>query len=167
MQNEKGGVSPRSMLDAGMSAALDQEKAKADRYLANWQRTEEDFARYTRFAEQQKSEAKFANKALMLNLLNALDDLERAFLYVPDEAADSAWVDEIRALYRKFWAALEAHGLTRIDALGKSFDPAVHEAVAQGPGEEGRVVEEVRKGYKLHDRVIRPSFVVVGNGKPA
>ena len=54
-----------------------------------------------------------------------------------------------------------------VKALGKEFDPNLHEAVRQEAGKEGTVIEELQKGYKLHDRVIRPTMVVVGNGEEA
>lgn len=150
---------------AETAGQLAHEESQASRYLTNWQKTEEDFASYRRFAEQQRKEATFANKSLMLSLLTVLDDLERAFKFIPDEGANSAWFDRIRLVYLALWTALETHGLAKIDALGQAFDPAIHEAVATSFGEEGRVVEEVLKGYKLHGRVIRPACVVVGNGQ--
>jgi len=60
---------------------------------------------------------------------------------------------------------LESEGLSCIDAIGEPFDPYQHEAVRQQSGEEGMVIEDIRKGYKYRDRVIRPSQVVVGNGE--
>jgi molecular chaperone GrpE len=74
------------------------------------------------------------------------------------------WVDGLRLIYRKLQATLETQGLTEIKSVGETFDPAVHEAVTQAEGEEGKVIEELQKGYKLHDRVIRPALVVVGRG---
>jgi molecular chaperone GrpE len=59
---------------------------------------------------------------------------------------------------------LEAQGLSEIKSIGEQFDPAIHEAVTQAEGEEGKVIEEVQKGYRLYDRVIRPALVVVGRG---
>ena len=61
--------------------------------------------------------------------------------------------------------SLEAQGLSQIKAQGEPFDPKLHEAVMHGKGKEGMVIEELQKGYKFHDRVIRPSKVVVGNGE--
>ena len=101
----------------------------------------------------------------MLNLLPILDDLERAFTSIPPRLAKLSWVDGIRLIERKLRAILEAQGLSPIKALGEPFDPTLHEAVRQDKGKEGIVVEELQKGYKFHDRVIRPSKVVVGNGE--
>ena len=78
-----------------------------------------------------------------------------------------SWVDGIRLIEQKLRAGLEAQGLSQLKALGEPFDPNFHEAVMQSKGKEGVVVEELQKGYKLHDRVIRPTRVVVGNGEEA
>jgi len=149
-----------------LKQALVEEKKKAEANLAGWQRAQADFINYKRRSEQEKEEiSKFANAILMLNLLPVLDDVERAFAAIPPHLAKASWVDGIRLIERKLWASLEAQGLSQIKALGEPFDPNFHEAVRQGKGKEGVVVEELERGYKLHDRVIRPSKVVVGNGE--
>ena len=149
-----------------LKQALAEEKEKAENYLANWQRAQADFINYKRRSDQEKEEMrKFANSALMLNLLSAIDDLERALAAIPSDIGEVSWVDGIRLIERKLKTSLEAQGLSPIEALGKPFDPHVHEAVRQDKGEEGVVIEEVKKGYQLHDRVIRASKVVVGNGE--
>ena len=155
------------MEDVGeLKKALAEEKAKAESYLANWQRAQADFINYKRRSEQEKEEiSKFANSALMLNLLSILDDLKRAFASIPPDLDELSWVDGIRLIERKLLANLEAQGLSPIKALGESFDPYLHEAIRQDKGKEGIVIEEAQKGYKLHDRVIRPSRVVIGNGE--
>jgi molecular chaperone GrpE (heat shock protein) len=74
-------------------------------------------------------------------------------------------VEGVRLIERKMKTALEAHGMSEISALGEPFDPSLHEAVQQSPGKENIIVGEALKGYKLHDKVIRPSKVIVGNGE--
>jgi len=149
-----------------LKQSLAEEKAKAEGYLANWQRAQADFINYKRRSEQEKEEiSKFANAMLMLNLLPILDDLERAFTSIPPHLARLTWADGIRLIERKLQASLEAQGLSPIKALGEPFDPKFHEAAMHGKGKEGIVIEELQKGYKLHDRVIRPAMVVVGNGE--
>jgi len=149
-----------------LKQALAEEKGKAETNLAGWQRAQADFVNYKRRAEQAKEEiSKFANTALMLNLLPTLNDLERALTSIPDDLADVSWVEGIKLIERKLRTTLEAQGLSPIKALGEPFNPHFHEAVMQGKGKEGVVVEEVQKGYKLYDRVIRPSKVVVGSGE--
>ena len=149
-----------------LKQALAEEQAKAETNLAGWQRTQADFVNYKRRNEQDREElGKFANAALIFNLLPVLDDLERAFASVPRNLAKLSWVDGIRLIERKLWATLEAQGLSAIEALGEPFDPNLHEAAMHGKGKEGIVIDELQKGYKLHDRVIRPAMVAVGNGE--
>ncbi len=151
-----------------LKQALAEEKAKTESYLANWQRTQADFINYKKRNEQEREDfGKFANTNLILSLLPVLDDLERALDSIPPKAAKLPWVDGIRLIERKFRASLEAQGLTLIKALEKPFNPNLHEAVRQDTGKEGIVIEELQKGYKFHDRVIRPTMVVVGNGEEA
>jgi molecular chaperone GrpE len=145
---------------------LDEAQAKAEANLAGWQRAQADFINYKRRSEQERAEvAQFANSMIMLSLLPILDDFERAFVSIPPRLAKMSWVDGIKLIERKLWASLEAQGLSPIKALGEPFDPNLHEAVRQDKGKEGIVIEEVQKGYKLNDRVIRPTMVVVGNGE--
>ena len=149
-----------------LKQALAEEKEKAENYLANWQRAQADFINYKRRSEQEKEEiTKFANSVLILSLLPILDDLELALNSVQPEMAEPGWLEGVKLIERKLRAGLEAQGLSPIKAQGEKFDPHLHEAVRQGKGKEGIVTEEVQKGYKFHDRVIRASRVVVGNGE--
>ena len=149
-----------------LKQALAEEKKKAEANLAGWQRAQADFINYKRRAEQEKEDVcKFANAELLCCILPILDDLERAFAAIPSQSDKADWVDGIRLIERKLRTSLEAQGISQIKALGKPFDPNLHEAVREDKGEEGIVIEEVERGYRLHDRVIRPSKVVVGNGK--
>lgn len=149
-----------------LKKALEAEKVRAESYMASWQRAQADFLNLKRRTEQEKEETvKFANAMLILNLLTVVDDLERALNSISAHLAGLTWVDGVKLIYRKFLAILEAQGLEEIKAVGEPFDPRYHEAVTQAEGEEGIVLEEVQKGYKLHDRVIRPAMVVVGKGK--
>ena len=149
-----------------LKQVLAEEMGKAEGYLANWQRAQADFINYKRRSEQEKEEiSQFANLAFIFTLLSFLDDLERAFAAIPPELAKLNWVDGIKLIERKLLVNLGSQGLSPIKALNEPFDPHLHEAVRQDKGEEGIVIDEVHKGYKFHDRVIRPSKVVVGNGQ--
>jgi len=146
-----------------LKARLEEEKSKAESYLANWQRAAADYQNLKRRAEKEREEyGRLAAAALVINILPLLDDLERALTSVDIRLAGLTWVDGIRLIYRKFQAVMEAAGVSEIKAEGETFDPNVHEAVMYGEGEEGKVVAEVQKGYRLGDRVIRPAMVVVG-----
>jgi molecular chaperone GrpE len=146
-----------------LKARLEEEKSKAESYLANWQRAAADYQNLKRRAEKEREEyGRLATAALVINILPLLDDLERALTSVDIRLAGLTWVDGIRLIYRKFQAVMEAAGVSEIKAEGETFDPNLHEAVMYGEGEEGKVVAEVQKGYRLGERVIRPAMVVVG-----
>ena len=146
--------------------ALTEEKTRAEDYLVNWQRTQADFINYKRRSEQEREElGKYANASLILSLLPVLDDLERAFTSHPSKKpARSGWLDGFKLIESKFRASLEAQGLTALKALGEPFNPNFHEAVREDAGKEGVVIKELQKGYMLHDKLLRPAQVVVGNG---
>jgi len=149
-----------------LKQVLAEERKKAEDYLANWQRAQADFINYKRRTELERQDFnRFANANLILSLLPALDDLERALSSIPPKLAKHSWVDGIRLVERKFKSSLETQGLTPIKALGEPFDPNFHEALRQDKGKEGIIVEEFQKGYMLGDRVLRPAKVVVGNGE--
>lgn len=149
-----------------LQQALAEEKEKAENYLASWQRCQADFINYKQRAEQEKGGIiEFANSTLICNLLPIMDDLERAFASVTVDLDESNWTEGIRLIYNKLKATLEAQGLTEIEARGEPFDPRLHEAAMQQEGEEGMVIEEIQKGYKFKEKVIRPSLVTVGKGE--
>jgi molecular chaperone GrpE len=149
-----------------LQQALAEEKEKAENYLASWQRCQADFVNYKQRAEQEKGGIiEFANSTLICNLLPIMDDLERAFSSVPTDLEESNWTEGIRLIYNKLKSTLEAQGLIEIEARGEPFDPHLHEAVMQQDGKEGMVIEELQKGYKFKEKVIRPSLVTVGRGR--
>jgi molecular chaperone GrpE len=162
------------ILDAGceqsedigaLQKALTEEKEQAEKYLANWQRSQADLENYIKRAEQEKSETvECANRMLILDLLPILDDFERAFASLPAELDEQNWTEGIKLIYNKVKALLETQGLAEIKAKGECFDPCWHEAAGQLQGEEGIVVEEIRKGYKFRNKLLRPSMVMIGAG---
>jgi molecular chaperone GrpE len=162
------------ILDAGceqsedidaLQTALAEEEEKAQKYLASWQRSQADLENYVKRAELEKSETiESANKILVSDLLPILDDFERAFASLPVELYEQNWTEGIKLIYNKIKAVLESQGLVEIKAMGECFDPCWHEAAGQLEGEEGIVVEEIRKGYKFRDKLLRPAMVMVGAG---
>ena len=140
-------------------------KVKAEANLAGWQRAQADFANLKRRSEQERDETvKSSNAGLMLKILPILDDFERAVASMPQDLDSNPWVDGIKLIERKLRSNLEAYGLSLIEASGQPFDPRFHEAVREEPGKAGIVIREMEKGYKLFDKVLRPSKVVVGSG---
>jgi molecular chaperone GrpE len=163
---EAGPARPEPAEGRAPEDQLAQAKEDAQKYLANWQRAEADFQNYKRRVEQERDEnRRFASAALIINILPILDDLERALMSVDTHIAGLTWFDGIRLIHRKLQLVLENAGVSTIEAEGQQFDPRYHEAVMHHEGEEGKVLAEVQRGYKLYDRVLRPAIVVVGSGQ--
>jgi molecular chaperone GrpE len=151
-----------------LKEALEEAKSKAETYLANWQRTEATLINYKKQMEKEREEfIKFANKSLISSLLPILDDFELALKSLPEKLAGASWVEGISLIYHKLKSVLAAQGLVEIDAQGEDFNPSIHEAVTMVEGEEGKVVDEIRKGYQLHQRLLRPALVAVGKSTEA
>jgi len=149
-----------------LKKALEEEKNKADSYLASLQRSEADFRNYKKRIEQEKQESlTWSNAELIKSLLPVVDDIERAFDMLNSEVEDSPWIEGFKIIRRKLQEVLKAYGCTEIECLGVPFDPNFHEAIAYEEGDEGRVISEHRKGYMMKDKVLRASHVTVGKGK--
>jgi molecular chaperone GrpE len=145
---------------------LGETQARAEEHLYNWQRSAADFSNYKRRTEDERSQlGQFSNAILIGKLLAVLDDFDRALESVPAEAHDP-WIEGVKLVERKLRGVLESEGVSPIEAVGQSFDPNLHEAVAHEETTEhpdNEVIGEVQRGYRLHDRVIRPSLVRVAN----
>ena len=101
--------------------ALNKEKEKSEKYLANWQRAQADFENYKKRTEQEKeSITKFANMIFILNLLPILDDMDRALNSIPNNLKKLSWIGGFELIYRKFKAAMDSQGLAEIKALGET-----------------------------------------------
>jgi molecular chaperone GrpE len=148
-----------------LKEALAQEKENAERYLANWQRAEADFRNYKTREEQEKKELiNWANSTLVCDILPVLDAFGRAFEGVAPASKGLGWITGFRQIQKMLLDVLNKHGLAEMKCVGEKFDPSLHEAVAQQEGVEGVVLDEVRKGYKLKDKLLRAPQVVVGKG---
>jgi molecular chaperone GrpE len=166
-----------SVSDA-QSTALDQsaELAKLREHLeAKEKQASENYDRYLRQvaelenfrkrANRERDEAtRFANEALVKDLLPVVDNLERAVAHAKDGGNGKPLVEGVEMVLRGFFDTLAKHGVVPIAAVGQRFDPEKHEAMAQiesGTYEPNTVVEEYHKGYLLRDRLLRPALVSV------
>jgi molecular chaperone GrpE len=162
---ESAEAPPASATD-GPVDDLAAEREKAETYYKNWQRSAADFANFKRRTEQERAEsARLVSAALVINLLPVFDDLDRAVASVDANLAGLNWVQGVSAIHQKFGRLLESLGVKELEAAGKDFDPALHEAVGRQPGEDGKVLHVVQKGYQLQDKVIRPAMVIVGESQ--
>ena len=148
-----------------LRAALETAQQEAAENKAAWQRSAADFSNYKRRTEHEREAlVGLANEVLLAKLLAIVDDFDRAIANMPAELRDVSWVGGISAIDRKLDQLLQGEGLTPIEALGKQFDTHEHEAIAQEdrPGvPDGTVIAELQKGYRIRDRVLRPSMVAV------
>ena len=149
-----------------MQRVLDETREQSDEHLRGLQRTAADFANYRRRVDEEREGlSQFSNAMLISKLLAVVDDFDRALENVPADTHEG-WVDGVRLVERKLRNLLEAEGVTEIEALGQPFDPNLHEAVvyeetADHP--DNQVIGELQRGYRLRDRVLRPSLVRVAN----
>jgi molecular chaperone GrpE len=148
-----------------LKGALVQEKEKAERYLDNWQRTEADFRNYKAREEKEKKDLiDWANSILVCDILPVLDAFDRAFEGVAPTDEELSWITGFRQIQKMLLDVLSKHGLDEMRCVGETFDPSFHEAVVQQDGTEGVILDEVRKGYTLKDKVLRAPQVAVGKG---
>lgn len=148
-------------------ALLAEAQAQAAEYLDGWQRARAELINYRKRVERERADwAPLMRAEAIVNLLPILDDLDRAMETLPDNLAGNEWVSGITLIYGKLQAMLKDMGIEEMDALGQVFDPERHEAVMQredGSSEPDRVIEVLRKGYVMKDRVLRPAMVVVAS----
>ncbi len=163
-------TSPTTLLAQieALTAERDAAQALAIEHLALAQRAQADYANLKRrTAEEREQMLGLANEVLLAKVVTLADDFDLAIEHVPSEARETAWLEGIAAIDRKLRALLDSEGVTPIEALGRPFDPREHEALSHVPGTgrpENEVVAEIRRGYRIRDRVLRPSLVAVSDG---
>ncbi|WP_430696633.1 nucleotide exchange factor GrpE [Metabacillus mangrovi] len=140
-------------------------EAKAEEYETKLLRVQADFENYKRRARMDAEAAqKYRAQSLVSEILPALDNFERALKVEAADEQTKSLLQGMEMVHRQLVSALKAEGVEEIETVGKPFDPQFHQAVMQAE-EEGyepnTVIEEFQKGYKLKDRVIRPSMVKV------
>ncbi len=123
-----------------------------------------------RYDEERLTIQRQANSRLLVGLLPIVDELDLAVNHLQSgdtastDGASDSWTEGVRLIQRKLAAFLESQGVARIECLGEPFNPELHEAVGMaqvGEAESGSIVEVLRQGYRLHDRVVQVAQVVV------
>jgi molecular chaperone GrpE len=144
---------------------LDEARQDSGELLATLQRLAADFDNFRKRTERDQIEnVQRASQRVIESLLPTLDSLDAALAIEATTEVERRMIDGMRGTESLLLEALKAEGCERIDAVGAPFDPAVHEAVQVIPGDGEQIVEqELRKGYTMRGRVIRPSLVVVGH----
>ena len=140
---------------------LEEETKLKEEYLDNLKRLKAEFENYQKRIDREKIEfIKYAKEDLILNLLEILDNFERALCNCKDDEFSKG----INLIFKQLKDLLEKEGIKEIEKLEK-FDPEKHEALIAEKGEEGKILEELQKGYILHNKIIRPAKVKVGRGE--
>ena len=144
---------------------LEEALREKDQFRTMAQRAQADLANYKRRAAEEIQEVRSAaNSRLLLKLLSIVDDLNRAVSLIPDDAVAPGWLEGLQLVQRNIDHILEAEGVSKIEAVGKPFEPWELEAVQyeETPdAEDGRVISVLRDGYKHHDKVLRAAQVIV------
>lgn len=149
---------------------LEETRAKEKEYLDGWQRARAELSNARKRFQREQEQAQSNGRSYVLGrLLPVVDDFERALETMPEDLADLDWIKGVHLVEHKLKTILEKEGVTAIEAVGQAFDPMWHEAVTHEPCDdvpEGDVIGEMQKGYKMGERVLRPSMVRVSAGPP-
>ena len=166
------GIPALAPVSAEQIEALQTQAAKAEENWNNYVRTVADLDNYKKRAARERQDAiKYANESLIQWLVPVLDNFEMALTAAQKSPPDSVQSLQtgVAMIQQQLKAALAEAGLEEVDATGKVFDPKFHEAISQqetADAPEGQVIQQLRKGYKLRDRLLRPATVIIAK-KPA
>jgi len=171
-ENPGGNLVPEQLT----AEQIEDLKARAAKADDNWERlvrTTADFDNYKKRAARERDEAvRYANEALFRKLVPVVDNFDAAMAAAGQNQANAAQSLQtgVTMIHQQLKNALVESGLEEVDAAGKKFDPNFHEAVSEQETTdvpEGQVVQQLRKGYKMRDRLIRPATVVVAKNPGA
>ena len=147
-----------------MKCMKDKKHKKEQEYLENWKRERASFLNYKKEeGERIDKVIKFANQTLILEILNILDNLYIAEEKLPKDLEKNEWVKGVLNIKNQILEFLKNQGVEQIDCLKKDFDPNFHEAVemVESNSKSGIIIKEIKKGYILHGKVIRPAKVKI------
>ena len=151
--------------DDSLREMLEEAERERDQFRAMAQRAQADLVNYRRRAEDERETLRRnITSGLLMDMLELVDDFDRALDYLPDDVAPPQWLEGLRIARRGLDRRLERQGVSRIESAGRQFDPNVHEAIQSVPTDdhpEGAITSVVREGYMLNDRLLRPAQVVV------
>lgn len=146
-------------------AELEKECAEwKDKYL----RSIAEFENYRRRSNEEKADwIKMATQKFALEICEVADNFERALKQVSEDKKDDSFVKGMMMIAEQLKRVMEKEGITKIDALGKPFDPVIHDALAHIPSEyeENTVAAIIQNGYMMYDKLLRPARVAVSSGK--
>ncbi|HEV2121033.1 MAG TPA: nucleotide exchange factor GrpE [Candidatus Bathyarchaeia archaeon] len=157
------GEDPETVL-AELRAELGKEKAKSEDYLRRLQYLQADFENYRKRVEKEMSDNRqFGNQRLLSDLLVVNDELELALREAEESKENPTIVEGVEMVHKRLQSILSKEGVAKIPSLGSKFNPDLHDAALRvlSDKEEGTIMEEIRQGYTLKGKVLRPSIVKV------
>ena len=150
---------------AALSEELAGAQVEVSQNLDLAQRAQAELANFRKRTDEERiSLGKYSNSRLLAKLLPVKEDLDLALSHAPESAPNDSWLEGIKLIQRKLNSFLESEGVAEIDGVGAIFNPMEHEAVGTEDSTEhtpGHIIQVVRAGYRLHDRVIQPAQVIV------
>lgn len=175
-QNAEPDQLPESVAEADETVTSPQEPEKetasaAEQMQQQVLRLQADFDNFRKRVARERTEwFQRANQELMEEMLPVVDHFEMGLTTARDHQIDPAVQEGFKIVYDQLISVLNKFNLKAVDAVGESFDPHRHEAVTHLPSDsvaEGQVLEQIRRGYFLGDKLLRPAQVVVSSGRPA
>lgn len=165
----EGGPKEPSPL-ATLQTQVEEKTREAAENFDKWLRSVAELENFKKRTQKEKADLlKFGNESLLKALLPVLDNLERAINHGRKAEEKSSLLEGVEITYKQFLNILERFGIKPISAAGEVFDPEKHEAISQEQSDQepNRVISEVEKGYVYHDRLLRPSKVIVSKAMPS
>lgn len=158
MQNQQEAIT-------SLEQQLSESQAKVTEYLSGWQRALAEFSNYKKRQERDQAQT-YLNTvgAVAKKYLEIVDDLDRALKTRPQDGEGAVWANGIELIYHKLNTILESEGVKKMETQGMFFDPNLHEAISLEDNQEyqsGQIIEVVKHGYLIGDRVLRPALVRV------
>ena len=150
---------------AALRQRLEESQGEAEEHRGAAQRAQAELINFRRRADEDRiTLQQYSNSRLIIKLLPVIDDLDLAIGHAEENSSSDSWWEGVKLIQRKIAGFLESEGVVKVKAIGEAFDPLEHEALGTLETDQhppGYVVEVVRNGYRLHDRVIQPAQVVV------
>jgi molecular chaperone GrpE len=166
-ENTENSVESPENTDAATETNVAGKLSELTEFKDKYLRLYADFENFRRRSAREKTELlKSASEDTIKSILPILDDFERALKSQADASEGQAAREGMQLIYNKLFKILEQKGLKPMESVGTEFNPEIHESIAQTPAPsddlKGKVIDEVEKGYYLHDKVIRYAKTIVG-----
>ncbi|MHA1384567.1 MAG: nucleotide exchange factor GrpE [Candidatus Helarchaeota archaeon] len=160
-------ISESEYLD--LKKQIEDYKKSAEENFERLQRAQADFENYKKILEKQKQDfVKYAEKNILLNILSIIDDFEITLNAIKNENNDKKIIEGFEIIHKKLIEFLEKEGVKSIKTVGEKFDPFLHEALLSEKTDEfpeNTILQEIKKGYYLKDKVLRPALVKIAKNE--